>query len=309
MTMMADPSYWADRDKLIGYLAKQLLDGRLALLLGAGVSIKFGLPGWAELVNRMSAATGGAALGAGGDALRRAQTIRDEKFKDNTKGFIELVREALYRDASVEFSRLTKNELLSAIGSLVMASGRGSASKVITLNFDDILETYLEYFGFVVSSVIEEKHWNSNSDVTIYHPHGFLPFSHLDKRRGADIVLSTRDFLRAMTADRLNGWRWLLFTLFRTHTVLHIGLSGDDLNIESLMNDIQALHPAKSSKAAYGGVRFALDQADLDTDIVASYKGYGVYTHLLKDWDEELPNFLFGICQEARKQRLARDTA
>ena len=52
---------------------------------------------------------------------------------------------------------------------------------MITFNYDDLLEIYLEFHGLVVEPIWRDEHWASNADIRIYHPHGFLP---LDPRHG-----------------------------------------------------------------------------------------------------------------------------
>src|SRR4051812_18197927 len=97
MTLMKDPNFWADEDKLVQYLGAQLVAGRLALLLGAGVSLSFGLPNWTELISRMSKTAKFAKFKASDNPLRRAQAIKDEKFSGNDAGFSKVVQAALYK--------------------------------------------------------------------------------------------------------------------------------------------------------------------------------------------------------------------
>lgn len=311
--LMRDPSYWNDKEKLIEYLARQLVAGRLGLLLGAGVSRDFGLPSWDELIGELSHRTGTGDFAPGDNAARRAQVIKETKFKHDESAFLDLVQKVLYENASIDLEHLTDHRLLSAIASLVMASRRGSASKVITLNFDDVLETYLEYFGFVSASIAGERHWASNSDVVVYHPHGFLPHAP-ERKRSSKIVLGSRDFFKAIATSADNPWRLLLITLMRTHTFLHIGLSGEDMNVESLMEAVQPLHAASpegggyAGEAAFVGVRFGLSKnAASQRDTIELNRGYGVFTHLIDGEWEQLPSFLFQICQTARSIRAAQD--
>ena len=52
---MADRTKYEDPAFLNDYLARQLRKGSLAVILGAGASCGFGLPGWETLVDRMFA--------------------------------------------------------------------------------------------------------------------------------------------------------------------------------------------------------------------------------------------------------------
>jgi hypothetical protein len=260
--------------------------------------------GWDELVARMCDATGYGSFTKGASSLRRAQPIKDTSFPASSdySAFLELVQKCLYQGVKIDLEELTGHKLLAAIGSLVMASRRGSASQVITLNFDDVLETYLEYYGFDVASIIDERHWAPTSDVIIYHPHGFLPYQR-ERKRSDKIVLSSDEFYKVITDTPDNAWRLLLLSLLRTHTLLHIGLSGEDMNIESLMPKVGPLHAGLPKEAAYLAVRFALaSEANKNRDIIQVSKTNGIFTHLLERWSD-LPGFLFSICQKARELR------
>lgn len=120
------------------------------------------------------------------------------------------MKAALYDGIALDFAKISQNRLLSAIGSLVMASRRGSAGKVITLNFDDILELYLEFHGFTTAAIHDGRHWAPQDDVVVYHPHGYLPLGHAND--SDTIVLGTTDFHQIMESEL---WRPILETALR----------------------------------------------------------------------------------------------
>lgn len=306
---MNDPTMWDDDEYLVSHLAEELVKGRLALFLGSGVSHFFGLPDWDTLVNRISDQVGLPHFdkAKGEDAIHRVQRIKNESFRHKEKEFMGAVHQALYQGISVDLEKISENKTLMAIGALVMTTRRGSASKVVTLNFDDLLEIYLEYYGFITRSVHEDIHWEGNNDVTIYHPHGFLPLGRSSKERSETIALTTEDFHALMDVSNTKGknWRSLLLTLMRTHTFLYIGLSGLDMHVDSLLNGIKDNHPIKNSRIAFHGVRFSLKK-DTNHDLVSTQRGFGVYTHQFDDWSE-LPKFLLKICQIARSKRISKD--
>ena len=136
--MMTEDDY-LDEPRLLEYLGGQLAKGRLALVLGAGISIGFGLPNWTQLIDRLYSKKG-ATPPSNNSPEDQAEYFRHTYYESDNPGFIQAVHHALYDGFSVDFSELRKHALLFAIGSVVMASVRGSASTVITLNFDDILE-------------------------------------------------------------------------------------------------------------------------------------------------------------------------
>ncbi|WP_096703299.1 SIR2 family protein [Magnetospirillum sp. 15-1] len=293
------PDSWHNEVSLIDHLATQLLAGRLGLFLGAGVSRPFGLPDWDTLVSRMAVAAGEAAPVAGSfNATNKVEALALKYFttSDLLKG---ATKAALYQGVALDFAKISGNRLLAAIGSLVMASRRGTAAKVITLNFDDLLELYLEYHGFTTATMHDGCHWAQNADVVVYHPHGFLPLGHdLDSK---EIVLGTTSFHKIMQSDL---WRPILETALRQHTFLYLGLSGEDMHLHSHWATLKDVHAIAKDRICYHGVRFTTGGGDDDLSVVT--QGWGIHTHSLTSYDE-LPDFLFRICQEARVKRMAMD--
>ncbi|MBS4005884.1 MAG: SIR2 family protein [Afipia sp.] len=289
------PENWKSRDNLIQHLADQLVQGRLGIFLGAGVSSFYGLPEWRELVDRISIACGDSKLDPSDDPIVRVGALRATHFRNDVPGFLSAVKRQLYDNLSLDFEQIRKNDTLAAIGSLVMSSKRGSAAKVISLNYDDLLENYLEFHGFVTTPVWKLAHWANTSDVTVYHPHGFLPLAP-DRSDSEDIVLGTQQYHDVMTSK----WRPLLESFLRTHTFLYIGLSGSDVHLQSLVHGISQVHAITNERICYHTVRFS--RSGQRDDIGATLEPLGVFTHGIKDYSE-LPKLLFAISQAARKAR------
>jgi hypothetical protein len=182
-----------------------------------------------------------------------------------------------------------------------MASQRGSASKVFTLNFDNYLELYLEFHGFTTATIDDGRHWAAKEDVVIYHPHGYLPLGSDDD--SGSIVLSTSGFHEIIKSPL---WQPILQTALRQHTFLYIGLSGNDIHLHHHWSGLTALHPISDDRICYHGVRFTTGSKDDDNSVVA--QGWGIHTHVLRSYSD-LPGFLFKICQAAREMRMRRVTA
>jgi len=289
------PDSWRNRSNLVDHLAQQLVRGRLGIFLGAGVSAFYGLPEWTELVNRLSRRLGEPDLEGGDDPIVRVGALRARHFKDKKDEFLAAVKADLYEGKTLDFEQIRKNDTLAGIGSLVMSSKRGSAAKVITLNYDDLLENYLEFHGFVTSSVWRQAHWANADDVTVYHPHGFLPLAP-ERRDSDDIVLGTEQYYDVMKSQ----WRPLLETFLRTHTFLYIGLSGADMHLQSLIHGIKDVHAITAERILYHTVRFNI--AGKRDDIGDTLEPQGVFTHTITD-HSEIPPLLFAISQAARKIR------
>lgn len=288
---------WNDETLLIQHLAEQLTLGRLAIVIGAGVSQFYGLPSWTELMNRMCRSCGEPDLTTGDDPLAKADVLKARHYSSDEAGFSAAVKTALYSGITGNFEDIRKNDLLSAIGALAMSSSRGSASTIVTFNYDDLLELFLEYHGYVTASIDNAKHWAPRHDVVIYHPHGSLPIGEF-RTNSSQIVLATSDYLAALgpTGDL---WRSVLQTLFRTHTFLYVGLSGTDIHLQSLVHDLKVNHAITNDRVRYHGVRFAVS-GEVNEDLVTMYETWGVFTHRVPDYKRGLPHFLFSICQAAR---------
>ena len=288
---------WENEASLIEYLAGQLVSGRLGLFLGAGTSMFYGLPNWGTLIDRLCAVNG-ETRDPSDDLIRKAAYLRARYYKDDVPKFLDDLSAALYEGTKLDFARIRQNETLAAIGSLVMSSRRGSAAKVFTLNYDDLLENYLEFHGFTTSVLWSERHWAQNEDVVIYHPHGFLPLA--NRERSNDIVIGTTDYQEVMKSEL---WRPLLRTALRTHTFLYIGLSGADQHLDSLMHELIADHAIGAERTAFHGVRFAIEGQKDEQGVVL--ETLGVFTHRITSYDA-LPDFLFNVCQAARVIRMRR---
>lgn len=291
-----DPTSWNDRDFLVWYLSRNLKTGRIALFLGAGVSVDFGLPGWNELVDRMSARVGEAKLGPNDAPMNRCGAIKKRHFSKDEAGFNTLVKDSLYESADLSFSAIRQSSLLSALGALTMSSKRGSASKVVSFNYDNVLETYLSYHGFSIEAVCSPSHWAVNKDVVVYHPHGFLPLGGALKD-SKKIVIGEEDYHQILSSSDQNAWRHQLLSIMSTHTCVYVGLSGDDFHLKNLAYAASQLHPVARERIAYNSVllhRKGKISRDLDTTL----RSYGVCPHLFDDY-ADIPDFLLSVCQKA----------
>jgi hypothetical protein len=163
-----------------------------------------------------------------------------------------------------------------------------------------LLETYLEYHGFVTTSIFRPRHWAGNADVTVYHPHGFLP-RNSPKAWSDDIVFGTEEYMKIMNADASNIWRPLLQTLMRTHSFIYIGLSGKDDHLKSLLLPLKQQHAIVDERIAFHGIRFAL-KSNPDPTMETVMSDWGVYTHSIDSYDQIAP-ILFKVCQQARRLR------
>jgi hypothetical protein len=292
---MASLADYEDDETLNKYLSEQLTAGSLTLVLGAGVSTHFGLPSWKKLIGRLFKAKRAATPKR--DPKRQAEEYRNRYHKNDVKGFLKAVRTALYRDISIDLDAMRSHNTMAAVASVIMVSNRRSGtSQIITFNWDDLLETYLEYHGFVTQSVGEEKYWSKGVDVTILHPHGCLPYAEGRRRASRDIIFDQFSYTKAI-GTKGDAWRQLLLSVMRTHTCLFIGLSGGDDNLDSLLERCMAQHASGLDHSLYWGIAFSTSDKDS-----TFWERRRVFLKTVPDYKKSLSQFLFRICQGAGVQ-------
>ena len=292
---------WRDRDWLVNYLAEELLMGRLCLFLGAGVSKDSGLPDWKSLVNNICDEIGEERLKDQEDPTAKIAGIKLRNFKKESdkESFLAATHKALYDGFNADFVHLRTCELLSAVAAITIAATSIYSPKIITLNYDNLLELYLEYYGCLVSSIYDERHWATGSDVTIYHPHGFLPFSP-EEKKSDEIVFEHDDYMKILEGKY---WKPLLQTTLRTHTTIYIGMSGDDLHVKVLLNSMKELHAIENERIKKHGVFIKRGVSLKLSDEEAILDNTGLQIHKVKAYSD-IPEFLFAVSQQARKLKL-----
>lgn len=258
VSVMSDSSRFEDEESLKDFLAAQLYLGRLSLVLGAGASFGFGLPSWDVLIDNAFKKANISKPSTKTNNESLSEHLLTKVCVNNEILFAELIRDALYQNYDLSFETIRKNDLLAAIGAIVMSSLRGNVSRIISYNFDEVLEIYLKYFGFIINSVASVPAWSLKSDVTIYHPHGFLP---------SKDEITSRIILAQIQFDRITGrdkeiWRQIQLDILRSNTCLFIGLSGDDANLRTVLTDVDEIHVCKQSNIKYRGIRFSDDIDD-----------------------------------------------
>jgi hypothetical protein len=214
-------------------LSQFLNNGHLALLLGGGVSVALGFPGWNELVTSISDEIIPGHMDAGkkysGIELKEAIQAVKTKINNPTK-YLEIVKKHLYNGVELDFS-IAKKELLIALSSLIVGRNRGNVHNIITYNFDSVLEWYLGLMGLKVDTFTKKEFISKSADVIIAHIHGYLPYSPNFGKNSAEITFSNEEF-----QDRMLGkdyWKEYYYEYFRRHTFLSVGMSAD-----SLYNDV-----------------------------------------------------------------------
>jgi hypothetical protein len=251
-----DPGFLEIREHATEVLAAQLSAGRLVLVLGAGVSFASGLPLWGALTKQL-AECAGVVVPIG---------IKDEDAADHILrslhgdelALARATQKALYDDWTGTLPTLAATPMIYALGAMCMGGRRGRVSSLITFNYDDLLEKYLEYLGVAVAQVVVLPEWDGGADVKMLHPHGLL---RSDGREPEErIVLAQVHF--DLGGSRHDLWRRELVRIMSSNTCLFVGLSGDDRNLRAAMVEAASGHVSRNGRHARWGVRLARAATD-----------------------------------------------
>lgn len=282
-------------DHATEFLSECLKEGTLVLFLGAGVSSSANLPRWRTLVERMRDEVGlsNAGLKDSADSLQQAAEEVRLTFDKDDAAFAKLVDVCLYQ--GVELENFSPDKLLISLGALMMGSRRGSAKRVVSFNFDSILEWYLSLCGFVPSVIIKPPVEEGAEDVRVYHPHGFLPHPDL-QLDGSDFVILDRKSVDLRIGQPGNPWQELLRHVFSTGTALFIGLSVSSFRDRAIGPLLATVGTVLEDCRPTGFWILPDDEVyDASTDKEMLDRNV-VPLHLKKD---EISKFLLGICQHA----------
>lgn len=285
-----------DGDKMLArdVLAEYLIKGEITLFLGSGISYKLGLPQWWELVrnsfeekrlnipNELNKDTPIDSL------LRSMNTVRRNSVNDTE--YLSIVKKALYKN--VNPAELKPSELLIALNAILMPSKRGSVNTVVTLNFDSMLEWMLHLHGFTTQVITSVPALERAEDVTIYHPHGYLPLGDDLGNPSEKIVLDRRSY----DAFDIDPWSEKVTEIIRTKIILAVGLSFDDINIRR--SSEHAIEATKKQNRVSGFWLCGPDFDDQD-DLVEK----NIVPLNFEDFDE-YPSFILSIAQKASKLKM-----
>ncbi|NQV28104.1 MAG: SIR2 family protein [Rhodopirellula sp.] len=285
-------SYKGRQDIAQQQLGECLQDGSLCLFVGAGVSFGMGLPSWDDLVhgcvNNSPAETQVSPPTTPEEFLNAIDDV--ERSYTEFSGYSELVRTELYSRIADERSLLDQKTLV-ALGAMTMSSRRGSINEIVTFNFDDVLERYLRIHGFTNQVIHSLPQLRDNSDVTVYHPHGFL--SQHDTERSSDFLVFSKHSFDKRIGARVDPWKDLVRDLLLRKIAIFVGVSQKGPNFGPMMTDV-----AEGLKGAGRPTGFWVLGPDDDERCENELHTWNVIPIRVESYDN-IPWFLLGICQAA----------
>lgn len=218
---------------------------QLSVLVGAGASMEAGLPSWETLVNRLLSR-----------AARERGLIEPTDLAMLDRWVTEAARDGYLGAAAIvdalaggERDAWLAQELFApALGPEAFAPGPisrqiarlhdafGRALRVMTLNYDDLLEQAFRETGSVDPvAIATDDHRVPSDALRVYHLHGYLG---RDGRARGDLVLSEADYQRMQ-----QGGAWqeeMVRAALRDSTLVFVGTSLMDPNLVRYLHSVRA---------------------------------------------------------------------
>lgn len=242
-----------------------------ALVLGAGVSVDYGLPVWGDLLFDAMMRYFSANyfckednirkliekdLFHGNDLYELAQYlenglcdgIKTESVKETVDNRVyELVKYALYRKKDIKYDR--DDTLLKT---LCRQCANGRIKRIITYNYDDTLERVFEKtdecHGKSCNSVFVDnqlpKVKQDDDNIPVYHVHGFIPAPSTDLDKTVSELLHTSEAKRLILSENsyddmaYASYKWrntVQIDTFLRYNCLFFGFSANDKNFKRIV--------------------------------------------------------------------------
>lgn len=294
------PSYYKEPETALVLLSDALVKGYLSIFIGSGISKsatdKF--PSWKRLVQKCCSKAEVSfddSKGSSNEYLRKRMAKFKKACKNNEIDYIKTIKECLYDEVEYDLE-IMKTDLLISLGSLVMGSIRGSAKAIFNYNYDDLLEWYLGYHGFKIQIISKFPSVLKTSDITIYHPHGFLP--KIIKYQSAEtldkIIITQQDYLGSF--KEVDPWNEIQVSILSCSLSLFVGLSGEDQHVELLCHRAFERAQATDGRSIIGYIILegSIENRDKESDFLS----IGLICYYIDDY-KELPKMLLSICSNA----------
>lgn len=231
------------RQQAIDRLKQSHKDEDLCLVLGAGVSMAYGLPNWDTLLQKLMIETIEKEKNVSSVLSKLFTNIFDPSpliagrylqnyFDKKELSFERAVRKILYEKIKLD----TKSELMDEIVGFCVAPGNSpSLNSIITYNFDDILEQKLNQVGVDIPfQSIYGIGMNANGQLPIYHVHGFLPEK--GKLTMQNLITFGESIYHKQYSDIYSWNNIVQINKFRESNCLFVGSSLTDPNTRRLLD-------------------------------------------------------------------------
>lgn len=251
--------YWHENDDktIINQAHNAVMQGRVTLFLGAGVSRDAGLPAWDSLLkdllneyqqkkkssigqNNYKSVTDQCA----NSSIITARYIRtglDLSSKDYK--FIQMIHQSLYKQKGQTHPLI--DAIAEAVRKYHQANLNYGIESIITYNYDDLVEQALDKRNVKNLSVYESNRVMQN-EFPIYHVHGIIPEQLGSKAITPTAILCEEDYHEVYRDAYLWSNIEQLHALNR-NTCFFIGLSMTDPNLRRLLDISQKRTDGKAN--------------------------------------------------------------
>lgn len=226
-------------NKLIEYYERE----KLVLVLGAGVSMGFGLPGWDTLLQKLMITTIEKEQSVSSVLSKLFNSIfspspliagryLQQYYQDKKLFFEDAVRKVLYEELDIN----KESKLMDEIVNLCVAAGKSpNLDSIISYNFDDILEQRLGKAGIQIPhKPIYGIGMNPEGILPVYHVHGFLPQK---GKLNTDNQITFGESIYHKQYIDIYSWNNIVqINKFRDYNCVFIGSSLTDPNIRRLLD-------------------------------------------------------------------------
>lgn len=217
---------------------------KLVLVLGAGVSMSFGLPSWEVLLQKLMVETLQKDKSASSVLSKLFAKIFNPSpliagrylqkyFEVNNQSFEEEVRKILYQ----EIERKTLSLLMDEIVRYCIAPGKSpNLNSIITYNFDDIVEQSIQESSLDLpfKPIFGKGVDVDAGELPIYHVHGYLPEK--GKLSEANQITFGENIYHKQYSDIYSWNNIVQINKFRENNCLFIGTSLTDPNTRRLLD-------------------------------------------------------------------------
>ena len=233
-----------NRSEIIKELKQCYKKEKLVLVLGAGVSMSFGLPSWEILLQKLMVETLQRDKSASSVLSKLFAKIFNPSpliagrylqkyFETNNQSFEDEVRKILYQ----EIERKTSSGLMDEIVRYCIAPGKSpNLNSIITYNFDDIVEQSIlnSSLDLPFKPIYGKGVDVDAGELPIYHVHGYLPEK--GKLAEANEITFGENIYHKQYTDIYSWNNIVQINKFRENNCLFIGTSLTDPNTRRLLD-------------------------------------------------------------------------
>lgn len=211
-----------------------------AFVLGAGISIDPGAKSWDQLLDFFTVELKKQGIidddkklngKIGGSSIITAQLCKE--LYPNDQDYYWAIHQGLYRDRKP----INPDFALYHVARIASACVDKAHFRILTYNYDNYLESYLENIGVPCNTLYDSKS-DINDKLSIYHVHGYLPEveykTHMQDRCKKSIYLTEENYNELYN----HPYSWQIssqLSFFRENICLFVGCSLADPNIRRLL--------------------------------------------------------------------------